>query len=620
MPDYAVSTAFTAKDQGIIDAYERMGRSADEYGDRASRAFSKVGGSADHASASLRNATKHGYNFGAIVKGIVAANMIHGAVSMVGHAIKDTTKEYLSFDDEISQAVAKFSDLGPHVKGFEGHVMSLGKAVRKVGVESKFPLEQLASGVNQIARSKIFQSQDAITALIPLMHLNIDAQEDFGESTRNIMGMMGAWALKTDSAAQTMANYKEMVNLVSFANNSALVSVTDLAETMKTVGPAARSMGYGLRDVTAMTTFLARAGIKGTEASTALRNIFMHLARPDFVQDLANLKIPIVENGKFRPLRDFFMDLEKFTNKLQPAKAKAFLDILFGMRGSSGGNDILRQIKEYSHLEDQMKNVKNEMDDMADRLGDTKLNRIERFKNKLTDKTWQIFDKYADGFAESLNRMMAAVDRFDMKPVLQFLSSTGYILGVVYQIASPFLPLLPWIAAGFWGIKLATAAIAWAPLVGGFFMLAIEATKVLGILNLLKVAWLTLNASFVGTPLGVAAMIALGVGSSVYSLATGKDNPLSRLAQDIGIVPTLDHDAEGHVVAPGAAPGPRVDQPPAVPGQADAVSEPVSIRNQRPGNGVVTVRFENAPPGTTAKGSVTGQMGLSIDDALLGRN
>ena len=140
MPDYAVSTAFTAKDKGITDAYDRMGRGADAYGDRAERAFEKVSRGAEHSGQALRNATKHGYNFGAILKGIIAADLIRSGVGKVKDAVTGTVGEYLRFDDEMSQAVAKFSDLGPGVKDFQGHVNSLGKEVRRVGIESKFPL------------------------------------------------------------------------------------------------------------------------------------------------------------------------------------------------------------------------------------------------------------------------------------------------------------------------------------------------------------------------------------------------------------------------------------------------------------------------------------------------
>ena len=63
MPDYAIGMKFTGKDM-VSATMKRMGKQADVTGKRMSSAF--------------RDATKAGYDFQTIVKGIVAANLLRG--------------------------------------------------------------------------------------------------------------------------------------------------------------------------------------------------------------------------------------------------------------------------------------------------------------------------------------------------------------------------------------------------------------------------------------------------------------------------------------------------------------------------------------------------------------
>lgn len=74
MPDFAVNTAFNARDK-ISPAFTKMGKNADKFGRHGAKAFRKMGKSADkfghHGANAFRKVTGAGYKFRGIVRSIL---------------------------------------------------------------------------------------------------------------------------------------------------------------------------------------------------------------------------------------------------------------------------------------------------------------------------------------------------------------------------------------------------------------------------------------------------------------------------------------------------------------------------------------------------------------------
>lgn len=113
MPDYAVSTAFTAKDR-VTRAFEAMGRGADKFGGKASAAFNK--------------ASRSGSRFGDIVKGILAADIIKQGVGLLKRGLETAFKGVIGEASNLESAVADFKTLTGSIEAATSVVNELNAA------------------------------------------------------------------------------------------------------------------------------------------------------------------------------------------------------------------------------------------------------------------------------------------------------------------------------------------------------------------------------------------------------------------------------------------------------------------------------------------------------------
>lgn len=607
MPDYAVSMGFGARDLGIMEQYDKMSRGAEDYGDRASRAFKKIN---DHSSQAFRNATKHGYKFGAIVKGILAADLIRGGVNKVTEAMTSPFEEFINFDHEMTQAMVRFEDVGPRAANFKQIVKDTGKEIRQLALTSKFSFTDLAKAYSQVGRSKMFDHKEGVQALVPLMNLNIDAQGDFEESSKNVMEVMGAWAMNTLPVEERLKALYNMTDLFAQAQNEAQVSVTNIADTMKTVGPIMRGMGYEIKDATAMMLLLGKAGIKGDEAATALKNISSHLVNTVTQGKFANMQVPIVDKltGAPRKLEHIFKDLNTQLKKYTLNQRMGILFEGFGLRAIAGSLDITRQLGDYEEIGKRLKNITGVGAENAARINADMKVMMERLKNSFIEKGMQILDKYGDRFLAWLERTSAVIQKFNVEPVVNGLDSLGNVLGIVYSIVSPFLSTLPYLILGFYGWKAALFGLDLLRFAAAIGVVAQDAIGLLGIVGALKLAWMQFTAAVAANPIGMIALGLAGIYASGESLRTGKDNFISQAAQSLGIVPKLAYGPDGRVIGRAS--------------DFQAPNQKYPAPNAKTAGGIAgryELAISGAPTGTTFSGSSYGGA-PALDANMMGKN
>lgn len=603
MCDYAVSTAFLGKDGGITKLFEALGRDADGWADKGSKAFERVGQGADRAAGSFDRAANKGNRFGHILKGVLGADLAMRGLEKIKEGVGGVISDFIHFDHDMANAMVRFEDVGPKAANFKGQLGEAERAVRKLGITSKFSFDELAKGYEQVGRSKLFDSKEGIAALVPLMHLNIDAQGDFGASTKDVLGTMGAWAMNTGTAAEKLKTLTDLTDLFAQGQSEALMTVSEMAESMHTIGPVARMMGADIKDVTAMTLLLAKAGITGEKAGMSLKNIFLHFTDAKSRGIMKELGVDLVDKktGQFRRMTNILGDLDKvLKRRFNPADRTTLFAAMAGMRGVVGGADLVRQLGEFEKIRASLDDVHGRGGEIAAVMQETPQSKLERLRNKITEKGFEVIDKYGARFESWIDRTAAAVDKFDMGPINQTLSSTGTILKGISDVMSPFAGVLPGLVASWvlWngaltlfgklGLTEVFAALAAGPL-------ALAAS--LGTVTIALGALAKANLPLVGFWLAMEGL---------YTLSTGKDNAASEFLQRFGLH-KLKHDEDGNIL------------PNDYDGYAgDGKAHPAP--NKGTGNAQTHhVVFHNAPAGTTFNGNPVGA-GPSLDKHMLGWN
>ena len=100
-----------------------------------------------------------------------------------------------------------------------------------------------------------------------MLNLSRTGMIDLSQASDIATNIMESFKIK----AEDLGTVNDLLAATSTRSNTTIV---EMGEAMKMVAPFAHELGGSLRDISAMMSLLANAGIKGTMAGAALRGIF----------------------------------------------------------------------------------------------------------------------------------------------------------------------------------------------------------------------------------------------------------------------------------------------------------------------------------------------------------
>ena len=423
--DFAVSTSFKAKDK-MTKGFKAMGRGAKKF--------------AATAVASFKRATRAASTFKSVTGGILAAGAISRGLRVLTGGLRSVTEQFIEFDQATIGAAVRFKDIGPDAVDFQKQLGKIRDRAREAGAATEFTAAQSAEALNFLAKAG-FKSAEAMGVLDSMINLATATGEDFATVADFSSDLLGAFGLNVDDSAQKIKNLARLNDVLVKAANTANVTVEDLFETMKIAAPIATGLGQSLESVTAVTAFLGGAGIKGTQAATALKNSFLNLASPGTkaAKMLRALGVHVDDGtGNMRELNEIIGDLAPELDKMGNIKAAKILNEIFGKRAIAGainigkGTEAIREFKKA--LLDAGGTAKKTADILRKSIG----NRLKALSSASTELGFKILEAFEVRGEFTIDKMTEAVRKFDPTPIVKFIE--GAIIGfqLLWSIAKPF--------------------------------------------------------------------------------------------------------------------------------------------------------------------------------------
>jgi TP901 family phage tail tape measure protein len=258
---------------------------------------------------------------------------IAGAVSVagLGLALKDTIDEGAHFERTMVFAAAQFPGM---IKQGTKEFDALSAAARKVGDETEFSSQDAAEGLTLLATAGL-SAKAAIAALPKVVNFATASKVEFARASDIANDAMGAFSLTSKDATKNAANMSRVMDVLTRAAADSTTNVEELFDAVKVGGPIAKTAGVSLEQFVAYTETLASVGIKGSDAGTALRNMFLELGAPSTAaaKGMAHLgvKLAKTKDGAI----DMTTTVERFskaTSKMTRAQKIAALGNVFGAR------------------------------------------------------------------------------------------------------------------------------------------------------------------------------------------------------------------------------------------------------------------------------------------------
>lgn len=271
-----------------------------------------------------------GTNFaGEMVKGMGMAYGLQAVIGGLTKSLKDAV-EYQNVT-QTTRNILKSNYTGNR---FDSEFGSMESTLRNIGVRTRFTAPEVAAAGKFLAMAG--QNINEIKGSMPaIANLALVGDTDLGQTadvTTNIMSGFNIKAQQMDRVADVLVKTFTMSN----------TTLMELAESFKYVGSISRQAGLKFEDVAAAMGVLGNAGVKGSSAGTALRNIIFNVASPTKKQkeawDAVGIKTKD-ENGNVRSMVDLFADLGEYTkNMTGESKIKLFSALFFKRASTSAAS------------------------------------------------------------------------------------------------------------------------------------------------------------------------------------------------------------------------------------------------------------------------------------------
>jgi len=278
------------------------------------------------------------------------------ALTRSSKTIGEVSNMFLGFGIAIAGALgyaadqaAKFNAEMDYFQAVSNATQSQMEAIRQKAIQldqtTMFSTEDIAQMFTQLAKSGE-STKDILGGVADACtNLAQAAQIPLANATKDVVTIMSAFNLKA-SDAQMVAN-----ELAGASNNSVL-SVDDLATSMKYAGAVADTLHVSMSDTTTALTLMGRAGIQGSMGGTELRQMFLQLTAPTKAASAELQKLGIITkngtnqlfnaNGTAKSLGQVFQILQNATSKMGAEQQTAALKTIFNSRALAGAEILTK--------------------------------------------------------------------------------------------------------------------------------------------------------------------------------------------------------------------------------------------------------------------------------------
>ena len=259
-----------------------------------------------------------GQKIGAIGDALMPISVAAAAVG--AYAVKTTA----DFDSSMSKVAAISGATG---KDFD----ALRAKAREMGAQTKFSASEAADAFQYMAMAG-WKTEDMMDGISGIMSLSAADGLDLATTSDIVTDSLSAFNL-------TAKDSGHFADVLAAASTNANTNVSMMGETFKYAAPVAGALGFSIEDVAVATGLMANAGIKGSQAGTAMRGFLTRLAKPTkesaTAMDFLDIEIQNAD-GSMKSLSEILHYTKRQFDTLNEAEKAQYAAMLAGQNGMSG--------------------------------------------------------------------------------------------------------------------------------------------------------------------------------------------------------------------------------------------------------------------------------------------
>ena len=321
------------------------------------------------------------------------------AVAGLGAAAVKTAAD---FDSGMSKVAA--------ISGATGDDLdALRDKAREMGAKTKFSASEAASAMEYMAMAG-WKTEDMLGGIEGIMSLAAASGEDLATTSDIVTDALTAFGL----SAQDSGHFAD---ILAAASSNANTNVRMMGETFKYCAPIAGALGFSAEDVAEAIGLMANAGIKSTQAGTALRTIMNNLSGEVKITGAALGEVTIATtnaDGSMRDLSDILADCRGAFSQLSESERAQAAEALVGKNAMSGFLALMNTAPEdIEKLSTAIDNCDGTAAQMAETMQDNLAGQLTILKSQLEELAISFGEMLMPAIRAIVSKIQAFVDKLN---------------------------------------------------------------------------------------------------------------------------------------------------------------------------------------------------------------
>ena len=407
---------------------------------------------------------------------------VTGAVTALGTAAVKTAAD---FDSAMSQVAAVSGATGSDLE-------ALRDKAREMGAKTKFSASEAAEAMNYMAMAG-WKTGDMLDGIEGIMNLAAASGEDLATTSDIVTDALTALGLSA-------ADSGHFADILAAASSNANTNVSMMGETFKYCAPVAGALGFTAEDTAEAIGLMANAGIKSSQAGTAMRTMLTNLTGEVKFSGAAFGEMTVQTtnaDGSMRSLGDILADCRVAFSQMSESERSANAEALVGKNAMSGFLAVMNAAP--SDIEKLNSAITN-CDGTAEKMATTMQDNLEGQLTILKSQLEELAISFGELLMPAIRTIVGWIQKF-----VDWLNSMGEgtkkVVMTVALLAAALGPVL--IVIG----KVVSAI--------GTIMTIVP--KIAGAINVVKGAFAALNVTMLANPITlIIAAIAALVAAFIY--------------------------------------------------------------------------------------------------------
>ena len=321
------------------------------------------------------------------------------AVAGLGAAAVKTAAD---FDSGMSKVAA--------ISGATGDDLdALRDKAREMGAKTKFSASEAASAMEYMAMAG-WKTEDMLGGIEGIMSLAAASGEDLAATSDIVTDALTAFGL----SAQDSGHFAD---ILAAASSNANTNVRMMGETFKYCAPIAGALGFSAEDVAEAIGLMANAGIKSTQAGTALRTIMNNLSGEVKITGAALGEVTIATtnaDGSMRDLSDILADCRGAFSQLSESERAQAAEALVGKNAMSGFLALMNAApQDIEKLSTAIDNCDGTAAQMAETMQDNLAGQLTILKSQLEELAISFGEMLMPAIRAIVSKIQAFVDKLN---------------------------------------------------------------------------------------------------------------------------------------------------------------------------------------------------------------